>query len=170
MNDDYLWDRSGPPDPEVERLERLLRPLAQGRALAQAEGTAVSRLPRQRSRRLAGLAVAAALVFAAIASLVWSVRPSPDEAAWTVDRLAGSPIVGEQPIAARAVLRVGGVVETDATSRARIQVGGIGLVDVDPDTRLELRSSGESQHRLRLLRGTLHATIVAPPGYRFAEL
>jgi len=26
-DDDYLWDRSGPPDPEVERLETLLRPL-----------------------------------------------------------------------------------------------------------------------------------------------
>ena len=24
MNDDYLWDRSGEPDPEVERLERVL--------------------------------------------------------------------------------------------------------------------------------------------------
>ena len=24
MSDDYLWDRSGPPDADVERLERLL--------------------------------------------------------------------------------------------------------------------------------------------------
>ena len=24
MNDDYLWDKSGEPDPEVERLEKLL--------------------------------------------------------------------------------------------------------------------------------------------------
>src|SRR5438876_6504247 len=24
MNDDYLWDRSGEPDPELERLERVL--------------------------------------------------------------------------------------------------------------------------------------------------
>ena len=27
MNDDYLWDRSGPPDPDVERLEQALAPL-----------------------------------------------------------------------------------------------------------------------------------------------
>ena len=27
MNDDYLWDRSGAPDPEIERLERALAPL-----------------------------------------------------------------------------------------------------------------------------------------------
>ena len=24
MNDDYLWDGSGTPDPDVQRLERLL--------------------------------------------------------------------------------------------------------------------------------------------------
>jgi len=24
MSNDYLWDRSGPPDPDVERLERML--------------------------------------------------------------------------------------------------------------------------------------------------
>ena len=29
MNDDYLWDRSGEPDPDVERLERQMAPLAQ---------------------------------------------------------------------------------------------------------------------------------------------
>ena len=27
MSDDYLWDRSGPPDPDVQRLEELLSPL-----------------------------------------------------------------------------------------------------------------------------------------------
>jgi len=27
MNEDYLWDKSGEPDPEVQRLENLLAPL-----------------------------------------------------------------------------------------------------------------------------------------------
>ena len=27
MSDDYLWDRSGKPDPEVKQLEDLLSPL-----------------------------------------------------------------------------------------------------------------------------------------------
>ncbi len=31
--DDYLWDRSGPADPEVARLEQLLAPLAHDRPL-----------------------------------------------------------------------------------------------------------------------------------------
>ena len=27
MNEDYLWDKSGEPDPEIQRLETLLSPL-----------------------------------------------------------------------------------------------------------------------------------------------
>ena len=27
MSDDWLWDRSGPPDAEIERLEQTLAPL-----------------------------------------------------------------------------------------------------------------------------------------------
>ena len=30
MNEQYLWDRSGPPDAEVQRLERTLAPLGYG--------------------------------------------------------------------------------------------------------------------------------------------
>src|SRR5262245_31184645 len=30
MPDDYLWDRSGEPDPEIEKLERTLAPLGHG--------------------------------------------------------------------------------------------------------------------------------------------
>ena len=35
MSDDYLWDRSGAPDPEIARLEELLAPLAQKTPVAQ---------------------------------------------------------------------------------------------------------------------------------------
>ena len=27
MNDDYLWDKSGEPDPEIQELEEILAPL-----------------------------------------------------------------------------------------------------------------------------------------------
>ena len=33
MSDQYLWDRSGPPDPEIERLEQVLAPLRYGKPL-----------------------------------------------------------------------------------------------------------------------------------------
>src|SRR3954470_10558163 len=55
--DDYLWDRSGPADPEVERLEKLLAPLAHDRPLDELR-------IRRRSRWwiYAGVVVAAAAV------------------------------------------------------------------------------------------------------------
>src|SRR4029077_3174743 len=52
MSDDYLWDRSGPPDADVERLERLLGSLRSTPAVpewpggAGAAGGPVGRAPR----------------------------------------------------------------------------------------------------------------------------
>ena len=47
MNEKYLWDRSGPPDPEIERLEQLLAPLRYGfdRKIAPAESRRQAGLP-----------------------------------------------------------------------------------------------------------------------------
>ena len=163
MNDDYLWDRSGPPDPEIARLERLLRPL--GHHATVAPKAIAANGARRASRRLpAQLLAAAAVVLAVAAALFVALRPEPEGVAWTVGRIEGSPVVGMRTIGDHARLPVGAVLETDAVSRARIEVADIGLVDVDPLTRVELVHSSDKQHRLRLLRGTLHASIVAPPG------
>jgi hypothetical protein len=87
MRDDYLWDRSGEPDPEIERLEHALQSLRhQPRPLE---------LPALRPRRrlFHGLAAAAAVVLMALAAGMWLVvhrsndasthrlvivRPTPD--------------------------------------------------------------------------------------------
>ena len=69
MNDDYLWDRSGPPDLEVARLERRLAPLRY----------------RHRSPRPSRVrwAVAGALI-AAAAGLVLMVTPEARNSSWQV--------------------------------------------------------------------------------------
>jgi hypothetical protein len=69
MNDDYLWDRSGPPDLEVARLERTLAPLRYRH-----------RAPRPSRLRFV---VASALV-AAAAALVLMVTPAAQSSAWQV--------------------------------------------------------------------------------------
>ena len=67
MPDDYLWDRSGPPDPEIERLERLLgRFRGSPSALAPRPS---SFLPRP---SIAYLAIAASLL-AACALGLWQI-------------------------------------------------------------------------------------------------
>ena len=89
MSDRYLWDKSGPPDPQVERLERLLSPLADPGAplVLPAEAPARIEAPRAAARRpiLAwSLAAAAVLVVAAGVALLLPAR------GWRVQTIAVS--------------------------------------------------------------------------------
>ncbi len=62
MNDDYLWDKSGEPDPQIQQLEEILGTLRyQPRPL---------NLPRRRNY-LALLAIAATVVMALLAGGLW---------------------------------------------------------------------------------------------------
>jgi hypothetical protein len=62
MNDDYLWDKSGEPDPQIQQLEEILGTLRyQPKPL---------NLPRRRNY-LALLAIAATVVLALLAGGLW---------------------------------------------------------------------------------------------------
>ncbi len=61
MNEDYLWDRSGPPDPEIERLERTLAPLRYRHRAKLCE------TPHQSAVAWWAIPAAAAVVLAAVA-------------------------------------------------------------------------------------------------------
>ena len=163
MTDDYLWDRSGPPDPEVERLERLL-----GRLRTTPPVPAWPE-PHGRGRRvpLALLAAAAVLVLASAASLRLTSGPGPGT--WAVVRVSGQPTVGAAALGEAGRLAVGQWLTTDADSRASVAVGTIGRLDVDPDTRLRLLSTREGDQRLALAHGTVHAVVWAPPGQFIVE-
>jgi len=134
---DYLWDRTGPRDEEVARLEDLL---ARHRY-------------RPRARRSARLALAAAAVLAVAAGLLL-LLPRERAEAWEVTWLEGEGATR---------LAVGGWLETGADSRARVRVADIGRVDLDANTRVRLLATGEREHRLDLRRGKLHALVYAPP-------
>jgi hypothetical protein len=88
---------------------------------------------------------------------------------WEVARLEGSPRVGAGRIAKSARLKVGEWLETDASSRARINVGSIGEVEVEPNTRIGLVAARMREHRLALARGSMSARIWAPPRLFFVE-
>ena len=61
-------------------------------------------------------------------------------------------------------LRVGQTLVTDNSSRASITLDETGQIEVDPQSRLRVVASRPGQERLSLERGTIHATIWAPPG------
>lgn len=166
MKDDYLWDGSGEPDPEIQHLEKIL-----GRFRHTQPGLAIPARASIWDGLRAGawfprLATAAAMVLVAV-GLWLAVRkpqpPQPVTAAWPVARIAGAPTIASQRIGETGRLGVGQWIETDASSRAVINVGGVGEVQVEPDTRLRLVEA-RSARRLALQRGTIHAMIWAPPG------
>jgi len=157
MDDRYLWDKSGPPDPEIERLERLLGRFRQNRP--------APRAPRRSPNTLL-LAALAALLAVGVGAVWIAARPG---AAWGVDRLAGAPLVGSERIVETGRLSVGEWLETDSSSRAKLQVGRIGQVEIEPNSRLRLVAARFHDHRLALERGTIEARIWAPPRLFFVE-
>lgn len=63
MNDDYLWDKSGKPDPQIQELEEILAPLRYRPKPLE--------IPTVRRRSYVPLAIAAAILIALLAGGVW---------------------------------------------------------------------------------------------------
>ncbi len=160
MSDDYLWDGSGEPDPEVERLERLLATLRSDRPAPELPENLGLRKRSVLFRHSIQLAVAAAAVVLVIAGWFLLRRERPS---WEVVSLEGTPRIGSETISESGRLAVGQWLETDSSSRARISIGVIGEVQVDPNTRIRLLKARVNDHRLALVRGKMHAAIWAPP-------
>lgn len=140
MNDQYLWDRSGEPDAEVQRLEELLRPLADG-------GTPRRRVRPRRFVRWMALAAAALLCAAGLGYYRWLNLP-----AWNSTQ--GRVVLGQW---------------VTTTEQVRVDVPGIGRLDVAPQSQLRVESSRQGDYRVRLAHGRLEALILAPPREFFVE-
>jgi hypothetical protein len=163
MADDYLWNPSTPPDPEIERFEKMLGSL---RSTAPAPSLAVLGAGPTRNawltlRFLAPALAAAAAIVLMIASTWQATRTA---GAWDVASLEGHPRIGSAIISDTSRLAVGQTLTTDATSRARLDINTLGAVTVETNSRVRLVATRADHFRLALERGTLHAVIVAPPG------
>jgi len=175
MKDEYLWDGSGEPDPEVQKLEKVLARYRQDLSAPDFRAIVEAREERRRFRifGLSGLqvwgAAAAGLVIAAAGFyFASSWRSGVNQGSpWEVARLAGTPRVGWHVLREKSgagKLGVGQTLVTDAASRASITLDETGTVEVDAESRVKLISNGQGRTRLSLERGTIHATIWAPPG------
>ncbi len=175
MNDDYLWDASGTPDPEIQRLESLLADFRQAdRALVlPVEMPAAPRgilglLLRMPS--LPRLAAAAAILLALGGTLFFSLRPKHAQdtgPAWDVTNLQGAPQIGTTTIAANQApgkLHVGQTLVTNGDSRASLSQADLGEIRIDPNSRVRLVQTDPNRKRIQLEVGTIHAAIWAPPG------
>jgi hypothetical protein len=177
MKNDYLWDGSGEPDPELRRIERSL---ARFRYAGETpEFPAADLLPSQAKPSHIAFFTAgwtprfasATLLIAALTSSVFFLHLSSvqvsDAPAWDVARLSGTPRVGNFSLvndSSKAQLKVGQLMTTDNSSRAALNVAEVGEIYVDPSSRVRLVESGSNHSRLALELGTIHAAIWAPPG------
>ena len=153
MDDRYLWDRTGPPDPDVARLEEALGPLG--------HKSGIPALPQRRSVLARRLLAVAALLAAACGALWIARRDYAFE--WRAERLEGEPLLGSTRISQAVRLPVGGRIETNASSRAKLGIGGVAVIMIAPNSRLRLVRSRLTEERLALERGRISANISAPP-------
>ena len=155
---DYLWDPSAEPDPDIERLEHLLRPLRTTSPVP----VLPARTTRWMTPRFLGPALAAAAAVLLMVGVTW--RSESRQIGWSIASVSGDPQIESASAREGGRLGVGQAIVTDAASRVRIEVDSIGAVTIDVNSRLRLVESRDGRQRLSLDHGTLHAQIVAPPG------
>jgi len=170
---DYLWDGSGEPDPEIQKLEGLLRKFRYNRPTPPFPEIVNARrwtfFPwRLRLFPVFATTAAAIMSVAVLAFLNHGKNPHPTTLiGWDVSPLSGTPTIGSNKIGASESTRrlgVGQVLETDDHSRANLQAEGIGQIEIEPSTRLRLLAMDRGLKRIALDRGKIHAYIWAPPG------
>ncbi len=82
---------------------------------------------------------------------------------WQVENLKGTPTVGNEKLESSGILPLGEWLKTDAVSEARLKIGMVGNLDVSPETKLQLINTKDSDYRVYLDQGKIHAKTWAPP-------
>jgi hypothetical protein len=175
-HNDYLWEGSGKPDTQIQRLEQALEEF-RTTSLVPPEFPRIDYAPRRSSwwqaitsntsvpRIAASILTLAAFAIAFVLSLRESTSPLGNNG-WSVE-LAEAQADGslKSGMPKRQLqMQIGEVFETNRISRADIAVADIGRLELEPMTRLRLLQSSAGRKRIALDRGTIHVVIWAPPG------
>jgi FecR protein len=147
-HDDYLWDKTGAPDPDVQRLEVLLSPFAHDdRAFG----------PQRRRRRMA-LAIAAVAAVLLTTALVM----------WSLDHPNQLKLVNTT--AKNALLLQGSTVVTTGCAEELVLEDGLSEITVAPGSVVHVDRLKQELTQLRLERGSLHAFVSAEAKARFFQV
>jgi hypothetical protein len=176
MSDESLFDKSLPPDPEVERLEKLL-------ASERWKPAAPPRLPRPWPRVLSRpLSRVAAIVVAAgglAATGLWLAHARGGATQFELADASGDVRVVDGLLSTSTpadatgggTLRRGARVVCGSGASARVRVADVGYVTLEGDTRVRVERSAapdesaerEGAFQLYLERGSVSASIFAAP-------
>jgi ferric-dicitrate binding protein FerR (iron transport regulator) len=181
MSDDYLFEKRGEPDREIERLEKLLaryrfdpakspwvepakerspEPTTERSSEARAgarDAPSPSLRPRARLPRVLLALAAAAVLALAIGS--W-YRHSTSLGVPSDSPSRGYRLIG---VAGRDRVRPGEEIVTGDRSQATLEIGLLGEVELRPNTHLRVEIGDDSQHGFFLDRGSVHAKIRSEP-------
>jgi ferric-dicitrate binding protein FerR (iron transport regulator) len=166
MDNDYLWDRSGPVDPEIARLERLLRGHAHVEAPRRQRRAAEQAPTRPRRHWRIALAAAAAFAVCALGMRLWYQQRLQWEAGqpWQVTAQRGDVRIDGRKVQAGSALAPADTLETGAGTMTRLRAAGIGEIAIGGGSRLRLVETRTGRHRVALQQGSLWARVWAPPG------
>jgi ferric-dicitrate binding protein FerR (iron transport regulator) len=179
MSDEYLFDKSGPPDPSVERLEKLLLPFRHDRSQARS-GKRSTSLAAAPGRRRRNAAAAAALLAAAaiVAALLWKEARPGHVTKFELAETSGDVRIEEGLLSSSSPadparsdpLKLRSRVVCGAGASARVRVGDLGYVTLEERTRVRVERSApdaeaarDGAYQLYLERGSVSATIFAAP-------
>src|SRR5262245_6685034 len=112
MDERYLWDKSGPPDPDLARLEATLAPLAHDGRPLELPAVFAARRPLPRPARGRWVLAAASVAVVVGAAWWWGARLMAP--AWSVEWMGGA--------GRSSRLAVGQRIVTGAGESARIAV------------------------------------------------
>ena len=169
-DDDYLWDRSGPADPEIARLESVLAPYGlrteRGVRIAATSPRAQAMHVRRRPRWRIALASAAAVAMIAVGIGGWYRHRLqwPEGQAWQLSAVNGETRIDGRAAAGTKSLAPGSVLETGEGGSASMRAARIGQVVLGENSRFTLVETRSGRHRLKLEHGSLWARVWAPPG------
>lgn len=155
MLDDRTPPEERATDPNWPALERALAPLAPPPPPDWSRVSGPSHTQWLTPERTWLLVAACAAV---VAGALWWNQTD----AWSVRALAGDPRV-RSALPWQRGLHDGGRLETGPEDRARIRIGEIGIVELEPESRLRRLHAPGDVHRLALENGRMRAVILAPP-------
>ena len=150
MNDDYLWDKSGKPDPDVQQLEEILGALRyEPRELEIPAQVQVGR----KSFVARGLAIAAAIALVALGLGVWmnlrqeKTTEAPRAAAGPIDEKKLNNLTATVPVAEVPATAIPESASTTSTPRPRLPVASTRTRRLHPRTP-QLSESEMAEARL----------------------
>lgn len=165
MSDDYLWDRSGTPDPGIAKLESLLREFR------------YKPIRVRRSSMKIKVAAAALLVLGAAGlysiisgALEGSPKSASKRISYALSSESGAIVLehedGTRSSAERSVpqpVREGTWIVTNAGDRVVLRAEGLSELSWEGAARLKFSKADDSVHRFELERGKINVRVPPPP-------